>query len=162
MLHRPKENKGPKTTSTGILETHASVSLNTFDILPVELSNNGKSLKVFELVVSGSSLSWLDRSSADQLNLQGVKQCLTVSGISDTEFHDSDLVKVAIPLKNWSEDTQMAIHQNLVIDDSFFDIPRTQTQYLQLIKVSSTKFNLKDVKVIFGTGCFSLTRPSEY
>ena len=73
LLHRPEENKIPNTTSTEAVETHASVSLNTFGILPVhqvELSNNGKRVKVLALVDSGSSLSWIGKSSADQLNLQ--------------------------------------------------------------------------------------------
>ena len=43
LLHRPEEPKISNTASTEIVETHASVSLNTFGILPVykvELSNN--------------------------------------------------------------------------------------------------------------------------
>ena len=82
LLHRPEETKSSNTLSTEIVETHASVSLNTFGILPVykvELSNNGKRAKVLALVDSGSSLPWIDKSSADQLNLQGVKRGLTVS-----------------------------------------------------------------------------------
>ena len=56
----------------------------------------------------------------------------------------------------------MAVHQNLVIGDSFYDTRRMQSQYPQLTKVPSNNFNLKDVKVILGTDCFSLTRPLEY
>ena len=85
LLHRTEENKIPNATST---ETQANVSLNTVGILPVyevELSNNVKRAKVLALVDSGSSLSWIDKSSADQLNLHGVKRGLTVSGINGTE-----------------------------------------------------------------------------
>ena len=60
LLHRPEEPKISNTTSTEIVETHASVSLNTFGILPVykvELSNNGNRVKLLALVDSGSSLS---------------------------------------------------------------------------------------------------------
>ena len=56
----------------------------------------------------------------------------------------------------------MAIHQNFVIDDSFYDIRRLQSQYPQLIKYSTNKFNPKDVKALLGIGCFSLTRRSVY
>ena len=55
-LHRPKESKNSKETSTEIVETHASVSLNTFGILhvyKVELSNNGNSVKLVDLVCHG-------------------------------------------------------------------------------------------------------------
>ena len=152
LLHRPEENKIPNTTSTEAVETHANVSLNTFGILPVhqvELSNNGKRVKVLALVDSGSSLSWIDKSSADQLNLQGVKRGLTVSGIIGTECHDSELVKVTIHSKDYGkEEIQMAIHQNLVIGDSFYDVRRMQSQYPQLTKVPSSNFNLKEGKVI--------------
>ena len=88
LLHRPEETKNFNTTSMEIVETQASVSLNTFGILPVykvELSNNGNKVKLLALVDSGSSLSWIDKTSADQLNLQGVKRVLTVSGINGTK-----------------------------------------------------------------------------
>ena len=60
LLHQPEDLKSFNTTSTEILETHASVSANTFGILPVykvELSNNGNRVKLLALVDSGSSLS---------------------------------------------------------------------------------------------------------
>ena len=60
-----------------------------------------------------------------------------------------------------NEDVQMAIHQNFVIEDSFCVIRRMQFQYPQLINVPSNKINLKDIKVILGTGCLPLTRPLE-
>ena len=90
ILHQPEETKSPNTTSMEIVETHASVSLNTFGFLyvyKVELSNNGNRVKHLALVDSVSSLSWIDKTSADQLNLQGVKRSLTVSGINGTECH---------------------------------------------------------------------------
>ena len=68
LLHRPEETKSSNTTSTETVETHASVSSNTFGILPVyevKLSNNGKKVKLLALVDSGSSLSWIDKTSAD-------------------------------------------------------------------------------------------------
>ena len=123
LFYRQEVSKGLNTTSTETVETHASVSLNTFGILPVyevQLSNNGMRVKVLALVDSGSSLSWIDKSAADQLNLRGVKRGLTVSGINGTECHDSELVKVTIHSNDYgNEGLQMAIHQNLVISDSF-------------------------------------------
>ena len=59
LLNQPEETKNCNTTSTEIVETHASVSLNIFGILPVykvELSNNGNRAKLLALVDSGSSL----------------------------------------------------------------------------------------------------------
>ena len=166
LLHRPEETNNSNTTSTEIVETHASVSLNTFGILPVykvELSNNGNRVKLLALVDSGSSLSWIDKTSADQLNLQGVKRSLTVSGINGTECHENEIVNVTIHSKDYGdEDIQMACHQKLVIGESFYDIRKMQSQYPQLTKVPSNNFNLKDVKVILGTDCFSLTRLLEY
>ena len=82
LLHRSEGNEIPDTTSTETVETHANVSLNTFGILPVyevEHSNNSKRVTVLALVGSGYSLSCIDKSSADQLNLRGVKRVLFVS-----------------------------------------------------------------------------------
>ena len=73
MLHRPEENQLPNPTSTETVKTNASVRLNTFGMLPVyqvELSNNGKRMKVLALIDNGSILSWINKSSVDQLNLQ--------------------------------------------------------------------------------------------
>ena len=112
-------------------------------VYEVNLSNNGKKVKLLALADRGYSLSWVDKTSADQLNLQGGKRGLTVSGTNGT----------------------MAIHQNIVNGDSFYDVQRMQNQYPQLTKVPSNNFNLKGVKVILAcqrTDCFSLTRPLEY
>ena len=118
LLHRQEETKNSNTTSTEIVETRACVSLNTFDILPVykvELSNNGNIVKIIALLNSGSSLSSIDKTSADQLIPQGVKRGLTVSGIIGTECHDSEIFHVTIHSKDYgNEDIQMAIHQKLV------------------------------------------------
>ena len=132
-------------------------------VYEVELSNKRKRVKVLALVYNGCSLSWIDKSSVDQLNLQGDKQGLTVSGINGAECYDSELVKVTIYTKDYrNEEIQMALHQNLVIGDRFHDIRRTKSQYEQLIKVPFNNFNLKEVTVILGTDCFSVTRPLEY
>ena len=61
-----------------------------------------------------------------------------------------------------NEYIQMAIHQKLVIGESFYDIRKMQSQYPQLTKVPSGNFNLKDVKVILGRDWFSLTRPLKH
>ena len=95
-------------------------------------------MKLLPLVDSGSSLPWIDKTSGDQLNLQGVKRSLTVSGINGTECHESEIVNVTIHLKDYGdEDIQMAIHQKLVIGESFYDIRKMQSQYPQLTKVPS-------------------------
>ena len=138
LLHRPEETKSSNTTATEIVETHASVNLNTFGVLhvyKVELSNNGNRVKLLALVDSGSSLSWIDKTSADQLNRQGIKRGLTVSGINGTECHDSEIVNVTIHSEDYgNEDIQMAIHQKLVIGESFYNIRKMQSQYPQLAK----------------------------
>ena len=107
LLHRLKETKSSNTTLTKTVETHASVSLNTFSILPVyevNHSNNGKKVKLLVLADREYSLSWVDKTSADQLNLQGVKRGLTVSGTNGTECHDSDLVNVTIHSKDYGNE----------------------------------------------------------
>ena len=155
LLHQPEETRKSNTTSTEIVETHASVSLNTFGILPVykvELSNNGNRVKLLALVDSGSGLSWNENTSADQLNLQGVKRGLTFRGINGTECHDCKIVNVTNHSKDYrNEDIQKSIHQKLVIGESFYDIRKRQSQYSQLTNVPSNNFNMKDVKVILGT-----------
>ena len=97
LLHQSEENKFPDNTSTETVETHANGSLNTFGILTVyevDLSNKGKSVEVLASVDSASSLSWIDKYSADQLNLREVKRVLIVSGTFGTECHNSELVNI--------------------------------------------------------------------
>ena len=66
-----------------------------------ELLNKGKRVKILASVDSEPSLSWIDKYSADQLNLWEVKRGLMVSGINGTEFHDSELVKVTDVSKDY-------------------------------------------------------------
>ena len=64
LLHRSESSSTPNTKATKTVETHASVGLNNFGILPVnevELSNNGYRLKVLASIDSGSSLSLIDK-----------------------------------------------------------------------------------------------------
>ena len=106
----------PIATATVTVETHASVGLNNFAILPVnevELSNND--------------------DLSDQLDLHGVNQNLTVSGIKDIENHDSELIQAPINSEDCgSQKLQMAIHKNLVIGDSYYNVQRMKRQYPQL------------------------------
>ena len=99
LLHRSESFKKPATKATETVETHASGDMNTFGILPVneiELSDNGYRLKVLASIGNGTSLSWIDSSLADQLELYGVKQNCNVSGINGIENHDSELMQVNI------------------------------------------------------------------
>ena len=96
LLHRSESSSKLTTKATEKVETHASVGLNIFGFPPVndvELSNHGYPLKVLALIDSGSSLSWIDQTLSDQLDMHGVNQNLTVSGI---ENHESELVHVTI------------------------------------------------------------------
>ena len=122
LLHRPEKNKIPNTTTCEAVETFASVCLNTFGILPVvhqvELSNNGKIVKVRALVDRRSSLSWIDRSFADQLNLKRVKRALAVSKKIGTKCHDSEFNKVTNQSEDYgNEENPLTIHHSLIIDD---------------------------------------------
>ena len=94
---------------------------------------------------------------ADWTSTETVETHASVS--LNTECHDSELVKVTIYSKDYgNEDLQMAIHQNLVIGDSFYDIQRMKSQYPQLTNILSNNFNLKDDKAFLGTDCFSASR----
>ena len=120
-------------------------------------------MKLLALVDSGFSLSSVDKTSADQHNLQEVNRGLAVSGTNGTECHESELVKVTIHSKYYgNENGKMGIHQNPVICHSFFDARRLHSHYPQLTKVPPNNFNLKGVKAYLGTDCFSLTRPLVY
>ena len=82
--------------------------------------------------------------------------------MSGTETHHSELVKVLIHFEeNGNEDIQMAVHENLVIGDSFYIFQRMQSKYPQLERVGKKSFKIKDDKVFLGTDCFTLTRPLE-
>ena len=166
LLHRSELSSKPITKATETVETHASVGLNNIGILPVnevELSNNDYRLKVLALIDSGSSLSRINKSVSDQLDLHGVNQNLTVSGNNGIKNHDSELVQVTINIEGYgSQKLQMAIHNNLVIGDSYYDVQRMKRQYPQIANVPAKSIRLKDVKVILGIDCFSITRPLEY
>ena len=166
LLHRSESSSKLITKATETVETHTSVGLNKFGILlvnEVELSNYGYRLEVPALIDSGSSLSWIDKSVSDQLDLHGVNQNLTVSGINGIENHDSQLVQITMNIDEYgSQKLQMAIHKSLVIGDSYYDVQRMKRQYPQLANVPAKNIRPKDVKVILGTDCFSITRPLEY
>ena len=84
-----------------------------------------------------------------------MNQNLTVSGNNGIESHDSELVQVTINIEEYgSQKLQMAIHNNLVIGDSYYDVQRMKRQYPQLANVPAKFIRLKDVKVILGTDFF--------
>ena len=124
---------------------------------------NGYRFKVLTVINSGSSLSWINYSLAAQLDFYGANQNLTVSSIIGIEKYDSKLVQVTINTEeSGSQKLQMAIHKNSVIGDSCNDVQRMKRQYPQLSSVFTKNILFKDVKVILGTVCFSITRPLEY
>ena len=120
------------------------------------------------LIDSGASLSWIDTSLADQLDLNGVKQNITVSGINGIQNHDSELVQVTINTEECGrQKLQMSILKTMVIGDNSYDVQRMKRQYpigqrQQLASVPAKIIRLKNVNVILRTDCFSITRPLEY
>ena len=91
------------------------------------------------------------------MDLHVVKQNLTVSGFNSIENHDSELVQVSISTEECrSQKVQLAIHNNLVIGDTSYDVQRTTRQHTQLATVPAINFRLKVVKVITGTDSFPL------
>ena len=119
LLHRSESSSKPFTKATETVETHVSVGSNNFGILPVnevEPSNNGYHLKMLALIDSRSSLSWIDKSVSDQLDLYDVNQNLTDSGINGIENHESELVQVTINIEEYgSQKLQEGIHKNLIL-----------------------------------------------
>ena len=119
LLHRSESSSEPTTKTFETVETLANVGLNIFRILlvnEVELSYNGYRLTVLALSGSGSSLSWIDKTLADQLDLHGVNRNLTVNGIIGIENHDSELVQVTINTEeSGSQKLQMAIKNWLLV-----------------------------------------------
>ena len=163
LLHRSESSLKPITKATQTVEIHVSVGLNNFGILPVnevELSNNGYRLEVLALNDSGSTLSWIDKSLSDQLDLHSMTQTHTVSSINGIK-NMTELVQFTINTEECgSQKLQMAIHKYLVIGDSY-DVQRMKRQYPQWANVPSKNICLKEVKVFLGIDCFSITRPLE-
>ena len=124
--------------------------MNNFGILPVkevESSNDGYRLKVLALIDSGSSLSWVDKSLAYHLNLHGANHNNTVSGNNGIENHDSELIQVPLNTQECGiPKLQMAIHKNLVIGDSYYDVQQMKIQYPQLASGPAYNIRLKTSK----------------
>ena len=58
--------------------------------------------------------------------------------------------------------TGMAVHENLVIGDKFYDIHWMQNQYTQPERFNQYSFKPKDAKFVLGIDCFTLSWPLEY
>ena len=93
-----------------------------------------------------------------------MKQNFAVSGINGIENHDSELVKVTINTEECGSQRlpPMVTHKKLVIGDSYYNVQRMKRQYPQLQVFLQKDIRLRDVKVIHGTECYSISRPLQY
>ena len=113
---------------------------------------------------SRASLSFIDKTLADKINVHGEEIDLSVAGIHGTNDVKCERFTVGIRGKGMSDTHHMTVytHPNIDAGTKIYNYQELKLAYPQLSVLCEESLKLKDVKMILGQNCYYLHRPVEY
>ena len=163
LLHRPYKNEEQKQKVEIVDEVSYLSSMRSsgvIPVIPVTIGSGSKTLKTFALCDSGASLSFVDESLMETLNLTGQPVDLNVAGIHEPSDISSKRLRVKIGDQDGkvNEDIMAYSHPHVNAGTRSYDLKKLKETYPHLSVLKDSTVNLGDVKVILGQNCYHLDR----
>ena len=133
-------------------------------VIPVIIQVGKKQELTLALCYSGASLSFINKTLADKLNVHGEEVDLSVAGIHGTNDVKCERFTVGIRGKARSDTHHMTAytHPNIDAGSKIYDYRELKDAYPHLSVLSEETLKLKDVKMILGRNCYHIHGPEEY
>ena len=133
-------------------------------VIPLIIQVGNKQDSTLALCDSGASLSFIDKTLADKLNVHGEEMFLSVAGIHGTNDVKWERFTVGIRGKAMSDTHHMTVytHPNIDAGTKIYNYQELSLAYSHLSVLSEETLKLKDVKMILGQNCYHIYRPVEY
>ncbi|XP_062557206.1 uncharacterized protein LOC134222069 [Armigeres subalbatus] len=133
LLHpgKPKPS-APVASGPRVVTTHRSKQHSTlFKILPVTLSNNGKSITTFAFLDDGSNVTLLENSIAETLGLEGEESSLCLQWTNNVTRKESTSKRVQLTVAGEGGNKRHLLTQVQTVDN--LDLPRQTLDYFELV-----------------------------
>ena len=165
--HRPYKNEEQMQNVENVDEVSNLSSMRSsggLPVIPVTIGSGSKTLKTFALCDSGASLSFVDESLMETLNLTGQPVDLNVAGIHGTSDISSKRLRVRIGDQDGKvkEDIMAYSHPDVNAGNRTYNLKKLKEEYPHLSVLKDSTISLKDVKVILGQDCYHLHRAIDY
>ena len=112
-----------------------------------------------------STISFVDKSVVSKLQLQGQKASLSVAGIHGSQDVKTEIVPIAVSAHQKSRPlttAQFYVHEKLKLADQIVELQNLKDRYPHLRNLPNQSYNLIDVQVILGQGCYDIHHPLEF
>ena len=167
LLHRTYKNVEQTQNVENVDEVSNLSSMRSSGVLPVipvTIRGGSKTQKAFALCVSVYSLSIVDESLMETLNLTGQSVDLNVAGIHGTSYINSKKLRVNIGNQEGKvkENITVYSHPNVNAGNRTYNLKRLKETHPHLSNLKNSTVNLKDVEVKLGQDCYHLDRASEW
>ena len=167
LLHRPYKNEEQMQNVENVYKVSNLSSMRSsggLPVIPVTIGCGSKTLKTFALCDSGASLSFVDESLMETLNLTGQPVDLNVAGIHGASDISSKRLRVRIGDQQGKvkEDFMAYSHPDVNAGNRTYNLKKLKEEYPHLSVLKDSTINLKDVKVILGQDCYHLHRAIGY
>ena len=145
-----------------MLSTGSSGSLQ---LIPISIGNEKRSVETIALRDTGSTVSFMDKTLVNLLNLNGKESVISVARIHGLSEMKTEIVTARIDPSETDtagEEITFCSHPNLNVGDKIFDFTKMKENYVYLNHLPDIKVSMADVKVILGQDAYHLIRPLEY
>lgn len=139
--HHPQLHK-PSESDVHQVNTHDNdEGSSIFKIVPVTLHNDEKSLSTYALLDDGSSVTLIDSSVAESLNLKGTPQPLCLKWTSDTQRLELDSISISFQISG-SNGKKLIVNQARTV--STLNLP---CQSLSSVEMKSKYKHLRGIPI---------------
>ena len=134
-------------------------------IAPVVIQVGDKRKRALALCDTACSHSWVDKSVAESLSLNGAPVKPTLNGINSSETVDTEEVAVQITSDSnpdFSIDISPYVKNDLSVGSDRIDIATLKRKFPHLEPINFMIYSYSDVQIILGQDAFRAIRPVEY
>ena len=148
----------PTATTTMIIQ-------GGLPVVRIKLVNGDINLSVLAMCITGSSISFVDKSIVSTLQLQGRQAPLSVAAIHGSQDVKTEIVPIAVSAHEKSRPlatVQIYVHEKLKLGDQIVDLQGLKDRKPQLKNFPNQSYNLNEVQVILGQDCYDIHHPLEF
>ena len=114
---------------------------------------------------TGSSISFVEKSTVSTLQLQGRKASLSVAGVHGSQDVKREIVAIAVSAHEKSRPlttVQFYVNEKLKLVDRIVGLQGLKGRYPHLKNLPNQSYNLNEVQVILGQDCYDIHHPIEF
>ena len=169
LLHRKSKSRPKQEDESKAAEEAASMLVSSANgaipVVKIRLANCGKTVDTYALCDSGSSVSFMDQTLQEALNLSGCKTKLSVMGFNGSKECPSELVEASVSNVITTErfdNVKFYVNDKICVGSTKVNVDQMKRRFRHINVLPDGNYSLNDVKVILGQECYDLHRPLEY